>query len=220
MSTPSKPRPPEWTLRFLRFFLKRSYLEEVEGDLEEIFENNLQHHSTTKARSLYTWEVVKLLRPVLTKELYDFHPLNQFEMFKNNLKIALRIFKGNLSYTLINILGLSTGLAIALLIMLYAKFELSYESYNPLADRLVRITMDYLNGETLVDQDCETYPPLGPGITAEFSEVVDFTRAFYIDDKTIKANDNYYRESKIYAVDPSFFRLFGMKILFSRLLMR
>jgi len=33
--------PPQWPLRFLRFFLKKEYLEEIEGDMEEIFYDNL-----------------------------------------------------------------------------------------------------------------------------------------------------------------------------------
>jgi len=128
-------------------------------------------------------------------------------MFKNNLKITLRLFSRNKAYTLINVLGMSTGLAISMLIFLYAKFELSYEKYNPLSDRLVRITMDYMDGETIVEQDCETYPPLGPKMTSEFSEIADFTRVYQIPDKTLKIGQNFYRESKIFAADHSFFKL-------------
>ena len=87
-------------------------------------------------------------------------------MLRNYLKIAFRIISKDRVFSLINIIGLSSGLAIALLIILYVRFEFSYEAYNPQADRLVRITMDYLNGETLIDQDAETYPPLGPRIKA------------------------------------------------------
>ena len=108
---------------------------------------------------------------------------------------------------MINLLGMSTGLAIATLIFLYAKFELSYERDNPLSDRLVRITMDYLDGETVVEQDCETYPPLGPKMRNEFSEVENFARAYQIDEKTLKVGDNFFRESKIFAADHSFFEL-------------
>jgi len=128
-------------------------------------------------------------------------------MFKTNLKITLRIFNRNKAYTLINVLGMSTGLAISMLILLYAKFELSYEKYNPLSDRLIRITIDYMDGETVVEQDCETYPPLGPKMTNEFSEIADFARAYQIDEKTLKVGQDFYRESKIFAADHSFFEL-------------
>ncbi len=135
-------------------------------------------------------------------------------MLKNNFKITLRIFKRNKAYTIINVLGMSTGLAISMLIFLYSKFELSYEQYNPLSDRIVRVTMDYMDGETVVEQDCETYPPLGPIMTREFPEIENFTRAYPIDEKTLKVADNFFRESNIYAADHSFFELFDYPLIY------
>lgn len=49
-------------------------------------------------------------------------------MFKNHLKIALRVFNKEKSFTFINILGLAIGLAVTLLIIQYVRFELSYEN--------------------------------------------------------------------------------------------
>jgi hypothetical protein len=37
--------PPEWPLKILRFFLKEKYLEEIEGDLEELFHENVERFS-------------------------------------------------------------------------------------------------------------------------------------------------------------------------------
>jgi len=135
-------------------------------------------------------------------------------MLKNNLKITLRLFQRNKAYTLINVLGMSTGLAISMLIFLYAKFEMSYEKYNPLSEQVVRITIDYMNGETVVEQDCETYPPLGPKMNSEFSEIENFARAYQIDEKTLKIGDNFFRESKIFAADHSFFELLHYPLVY------
>ena len=134
-------------------------------------------------------------------------------MFLNSLKISLRVMKRDIGYTTINVVGLSAALAIAMLILMYASFELSYENYNPRADQLVRVTMDYLNGETVIDQDCETYSPLGQRILSEFTEVTDFTRALNAGDKVISLGEDHYRTSKIYAVDPSFFKMFHYQLL-------
>ncbi len=130
-------------------------------------------------------------------------------MIKNNLKIAYRVLSKNPTFTFINILGLSTGLAIALLIISYARYEFSYEKSIPLSDRMVRITMDYLNGAVVIDQDAETYAPLGPKIKSGFSEVVEFARAESMGNRSVKVGDNYFNVEKVYAVDPSFFNLFG-----------
>ena len=116
-------------------------------------------------------------------------------------------------YTVINVVGLSFGLAIVMLISLYVRFELSFEKDNPLADRLVRVTMDYLNGETIIDQDAETYHPMGPRMLSEFSEIENFARAYPVNNTTIKAGDEFFREQKIFAVDPSFLHLFNYSLL-------
>ena len=54
MNQPSFINPPKWPLKFLRFFVKRKYLEEIEGDMEKIFFDNVEQLSLKKARQIYT----------------------------------------------------------------------------------------------------------------------------------------------------------------------
>jgi putative ABC transport system permease protein len=134
-------------------------------------------------------------------------------MLRNNLKISFRMLIRKKLYTVINIVGLSCGFAIMMLISLYVRFELSFENENPLADRIVRITMDYLNGESVIDQDAETYHPMGPRMLSEFSEIENFARAYPLTNATIKAGDEFLSENRIFAVDPSFLELFNCSLL-------
>ena len=136
-------------------------------------------------------------------------------MFRNYLKIALRIVRKDNTFTLINVVGLATGLAIALLIIQYVRFELSYETSYPLANRIVRLSMDYLNGNTVDAQDAEAYPPIGAKAKREMNEVVNFTRAYPLHSPkaTIQISDKYYLVDNIYAVDSSFFSMFNYPLL-------
>ena len=136
-------------------------------------------------------------------------------MFRNYLKIALRIVRKDNTFTLINIAGLATGLAMALLIIQYVRFELSYETSYPLANRIVRLTMDYLNGNTVDAQDAEAYPPIGAKAKREMNEVVNFARAYplHSPNATIQISDKYYLVDNIYAVDSSFFSMFNYPLL-------
>ena len=61
-------------------------------------------------------------------------------MIKNYLKIAWRNLIRHKSFSLINIGGLSIGIAACLLISLYVNHELSYDAYHVNKDRIVRIT--------------------------------------------------------------------------------
>ncbi|GAB3758327.1 FtsX-like permease family protein [Spirosoma pomorum] len=136
-------------------------------------------------------------------------------MFRNYLKIVWRTLQKDRTFSLINIGGLATGLAIALLIIQYVRFELSYENTNPLANRLVRLTLDYMNGSTVTVQDTETNPPLGPRAKQELKEVVNYTRAYPVGESTvtIQIGDTYHLVDKVFAVDSSFFSLFNYPLL-------
>ena len=45
--------PPKWSLKLLRFFVKKEYVEEIEGDMEEIFNDNVERFSLAR-QSGYT----------------------------------------------------------------------------------------------------------------------------------------------------------------------
>ncbi|MCF0074911.1 ABC transporter permease [Dyadobacter sp. CY261] len=136
-------------------------------------------------------------------------------MLLNYTIIAWRNLWKSATFSLINIGGLAIGLAVALLVSQYVRFELSYEHSNPKADRVVRLTMDYLNGKTLDSQDAETYPPLGAKALREMSEVENYTRAYHLRDRhsMVKISDKNYQIDNVYAVDSSFFKIFHYQLI-------
>jgi putative ABC transport system permease protein len=66
-------------------------------------------------------------------------------MFYNYLKIAIRNLKRNRIYSIINIAGLSIGLACCMLILLYNKDELSFDRFHKNAVNIYRITSESLD---------------------------------------------------------------------------
>lgn len=205
-------RPPHIARRFLKFYCNEKLVETIEGDLEEQFEEDLGLYGKRKARRRFSWNVVRFFRPGIIKSLEGTRKLTNYGMFKNDFKTALRIIRKEKLYTSINVLGLTSGLVIALMILFYVKFELSYESGNPKADRIARITMDYMDGETLIDQDCETYHVLGPMLKEEFPEVKEFARAFRLGETIVTADQKKFRTIP-WAVDPSFLSIFNYPLL-------
>jgi putative ABC transport system permease protein len=63
-------------------------------------------------------------------------------MFSNLLKHSIRSFKRQRSYIIINILGLSIGIACSLLIALFVINEASYDKFNVSKDRISRIILN------------------------------------------------------------------------------
>ncbi len=62
-------------------------------------------------------------------------------MLSNYFKIAIRNILKQKFYSLINILGLSVGIAACLLIVLYVKFELGYDRFHADAERIYRVDL-------------------------------------------------------------------------------
>ncbi len=206
--------PPAWPLRLLRYLLREEYVEELEGDLEEIYQDLSENYSLAKANRRYTWEVFRMMRLSLIKPIGPQKLIHRPIMLKNNLTVAWRVFRREKVYTAVNLLGTALSLAVALLIMRYVSYERSYEDFNPQADQLVRITMDILDGGVLVDQDCETYPPLGPLIKDQMPEVEEFVRTYNLEGLVVKVdNEVFSQPDGVYATDPSFFKTMNYPLL-------
>ncbi|MEQ9289895.1 MAG: ABC transporter permease [Cyclobacteriaceae bacterium] len=132
--------PPKWPLRFLRFFVKKDYLEEIEGDMEEVFQDSLTIHSVKKARRLYVWETVKLLRPIILKELEGASRLNSYGIFKNYLKTSVRSIKRNALFSSINVVGLAISMSVGILMILFLFEIYSFDDFHEQKDRIYRVT--------------------------------------------------------------------------------
>jgi hypothetical protein len=98
-------------------------------------------------------------------------------MIKNYFKVAWRKMKKNKLYALVNIAGLTTGIASCLLIGLYIAHEVSYDRFNKNADRIVRVTMDYNFGDA-PRQVALTGTKVGPQLKRTFPSVQAFTRTY------------------------------------------
>ncbi len=208
MSKKERITPPKWALNLLRFAIHRSYQEEIEGDMEEWFHDQLEYMSPKQARKAYGIEVLKLLRPNLMSSITKLINPDPSGFHRSNIKMAMRVFRVDKISTTINVLGLSTGLAISIFVLLYVNFEFSYEKGLPYSDRMVRVTLDILEGETVTEQDCGTYPQVGPQLSEKYPEVEDFTRAHPIRDLTVQVGEKFFAIPKAYGVDTSFFELF------------
>jgi putative ABC transport system permease protein len=60
-------------------------------------------------------------------------------MFKNYLRIAMRILARNKLYTVINVLGLALGVCGCIVIWLVGSYELSFDKFHPGGDRIYRV---------------------------------------------------------------------------------
>ena len=163
--------PPRLAEKLLLWFLKEDLAEEVLGDLDEKFYSTLDKHSTRKAKRNYWYQVLKYIRPFALKRNRSLHS-NQTAMFKHNILISFRSFKKFKTTFLINLIGLATGLASALLIYLWVNDELNMDKFNEKdSQRHVQIIYSYPTSGTIHTEINGTPNPLFEALAKEMPEV-------------------------------------------------
>ncbi|NVJ47121.1 MAG: ABC transporter permease, partial [Cytophagia bacterium] len=106
-----KAGPPKLAERFLSFYCKNEFQEEILGDLYERFEFHVEKYGTSKAKRLYWLNVFKFIRGYRLRTLPNSqNSTNNIVMFKNYFKIAFRNAARHKAYSFINIAGLMVGL--------------------------------------------------------------------------------------------------------------
>lgn len=163
-----KVNPPKRALQFLRWFCREDYLEEIEGDLIEIFERESED-STRRAGRHFTWQVVRYFRPAFIKSFKPYRMINP-GIIRHNLKITWRGFLRNKTAFVINLIGLSTGLAAFLLIYLWVTDETRMDKFHEYDGQLYQI-MHNLEMAQGISTTESTPVPLAAALTEEIPEV-------------------------------------------------
>ncbi len=136
-------------------------------------------------------------------------------MLKNILKITFRNFSREKAFTLINITGLTLGIAACLLISLYVIDEMSYDRFYPNADNIYRVRNEVLiNGSG--GGGVTTPPILAETIVAELPEVVAATRVFNAGFPVLEYGDHSFSEELYFWADSSFFDVFEVEFIYGQ----
>jgi putative ABC transport system permease protein len=139
-------------------------------------------------------------------------------MLKNYFIIALRNLLRQRIYTLINIIGLATGIASCLMIVMYVANEFSYDKFHSKHDRIFKIALErkYPTHATLYAVIPHSYGDVIQSDFAEVEQVVKFGGPFnnngviYKDDK---GEEKVFEENFVCAADSNFFSVFDFKIV-------
>lgn len=197
--------PPQWPLRLLRKFLKKEYIEEIEGDMEEIFRDNVEQLSYKQARRIYVNEMLKLFRPVLIRHVGNIRSLNQFSMLKNYFRVSIRGLMRNPMNSFINIFGLAMAVGICVMGYGFARWTYSTDQFHKLKDEVHLVTF-FTDRDGVAQQQGRTPRPLGEMLREDFTHIKNVCR---VEDRTvvIKHGDNVYNE-KVRFTDASFLEMF------------
>jgi putative ABC transport system permease protein len=134
-------------------------------------------------------------------------------MFRNYLKTAWRNFQKNRVLSLINLGGLSAGIAAVLLIGMYIFGQTNYDNFQENKSSIYRVGFRFWqNGKILGDGPTFT-PPFASDAQNEFPEIRSFTRISSERVAYITYKDKTSKVENIHHADSSFFQLFSYKLL-------
>lgn len=137
-------------------------------------------------------------------------------MFQHNFRLAYRNFKRFKATFFINLVGLSTGLACALLIYLWVQDERSVDKFHAQGDRIFRVMANHKHTDVTNTQP-DVPGLLSPALKAEFPEVEKAVSTSNGNAKasqimTVSIEDKHFKASGRFA-SQEFFSIFSYELL-------
>nr|WP_293837396.1 ABC transporter permease [uncultured Arsenicibacter sp.] len=203
-------KPPRLATRLLHWFCPPHLAEELEGDLDELFQQRIREAGLRQAQWRYLRDVISLVPLALaqrnTDTVFSQKPTNTI-MIRNYFKIAWRTLLHQKGYSLINVTGLALGLAACIVISLIVRNELTYDSYHKKADRTYRMTVHGL------DYNPSVSFAVAPAFRTDFPEAEHVSQFFYRPEGMIKAGNQRFSEKGFAFADSAFSQVFDFNWL-------
>jgi putative ABC transport system permease protein len=133
-------------------------------------------------------------------------------MLRNYITIAIRNLNKYRFYTLVNVFGLTVGITACLIILLFVRFELSYDRFHEHADRIFRVDWELSFGESSAYNAAVT-PPMAEAIVRDYPEVEAAARFRYNGSSQFKRNAENIVESRVVYADNDMFKVFTIPFI-------
>jgi putative ABC transport system permease protein len=142
-------------------------------------------------------------------------------MFKNYFKTTFRSLIRNRNYTIINIAGLATGIAVSIMIFIIIQFQTSFDNFHSKKDRIYRVLTEYHHADAANIFYGKGVPyPMPKGLKSEFPQIEKLT-PIYADhnNQILVLNDKempvkkFKEDAGVFFTEPAFFDIFDFPLL-------
>lgn len=189
---------------------KDIWIDELLGDLEEEFKDNVHAIGKHRARVRYFIQVLQLIRPHILKRRK-----NSPMMLRNHIKSSYRSLLKNKIYSIINISGLTVGITCCLLISLFVIDETSYDRFFKDSDRIYRVALERVY-PTNTRYFGSSPVNLAPTIIENYPEVEEagrIHRLFFQNEREVTIGEKRFIENKYLFTDNNFFKVFSFDFI-------
>ena len=136
-------------------------------------------------------------------------------MWSNYIKHTFRKIFREKTYSLINILGLSVGLASFIIIMLYVYDEYSYDDYHSKSDRIYRVT-SIVDVNGVGEESSSLAYPFAEALIKEYPQYIENTVRFFNLQRAmfiVSYKDKTFNEKRFFYADSSVFDIFDFELI-------
>jgi putative ABC transport system permease protein len=130
-------------------------------------------------------------------------------MIKSFLISAFRAIKRQKAFSIINVLGLSVGISVSLMLFLFIQHELSYDQFHDKGDRIFRVVSRYTTNSGNTSQSGITFGSVVPEMRSTIPEVEYATRIYNAGTTDVIAHETTYQNHALYYADHAFFDVFS-----------
>lgn len=132
-------------------------------------------------------------------------------MLKNHLVFALRLFNKEKIYSVLNILGLTLGITVGIVLFLFLQNELGYDKHYKKYDQIYRFT-NHMKAQGADFNTAQSSRRLGPILKQELPEILEYVRFLKAGEPLATSEVNgtirEFYEDQIYLTDSTFHKLF------------
>jgi putative ABC transport system permease protein len=206
-----------WVSKFLELICPSHLVEEIEGDLFQKYTRHVATLGKRRARQKLFWNTLRFFRPgIILRNKFSFQLFN-INMIRNYVIIAFRNFWRQKSYTALNIIGLSLGMAASLLIIQYVKYERSFDKFHSRAADIYRIQYNGWQDGQLNFESAVAVPAASAALKNNFPEVEAYTRFLPVSGILSYERPGEeplsFRENRGHFADTSMFKVFDFKLV-------
>lgn len=206
------PILPRGIQRLLRLFLRNDLLDEVTGDLHEMYKDTRRDHSKFISYFIAWYQAINYLRPFAMRKKSR-NTANPLPMYKSYFVTALRNMVKNKMSALLNILGLSVGVTVTIVITLWVFDELSFEKQFVNRDRIGRVIQNVTNNGEVQTWSNTPWPlaeELRKNYGADFSDVAVTTWPY---NHSIEVDTIKFEKPGVFA-EPGFAKMLSLKLIY------
>jgi ABC-type antimicrobial peptide transport system permease subunit len=202
IESPGK-RPSTYWLRVLKWFCPENLQEGIEGDLLEQFEEDVKAVGLKKAKTRLILNVIRFFRPGIVLRNKFSIMIIQWSMLQNYFKVAWRNMLRHQVYTIVNLSGLTLGLAVAIVLFLIVKFENSFDTYHANAKKIYQLKGRDKFGES------QSQVPQGviKALNDQFPAVEHAVSVYRWDPQVIRVDNKNMQQDNNYFLHPEFLKM-------------